>query len=160
MEPIIIVGCGGLGLMTAELLESTEEFFIHGFVDDKYSKDSYIGYPYLGDLNWLMKNSKAHSNVVIALGSSEHRLNVYDKIKGSKFNYPILIHPSVTMSKRCEVGRGTIILPGCVICGRSKIGEFSFLNCGSIIEHDVIVESFSSLALGSIVKSFTTFFQK
>ena len=146
--------------MTAELLESAEEFFIEGFVDDRYSKDSYIGYPYLGDLNWLMQNSKTHSNVVIALGSAEHRINVYNKIKESNFNYPILIHPSVIISKRCEVGRGSIILPGCVICGRSKIGEFSFLNCGSIVEHDVIVESFSSLGLGTMVKSFATFSQK
>ena len=85
---------------------------------------------------------------IVAIGDNWTRSLVVDKVYKfcPGFRFITTIHPSVIISRDVVLGSGVAILAGVRINANSKIGDHCILNTNSILEHDGIMNNFSSLA--------------
>lgn len=56
------------------------------------------------------------------------------------------IHPRASIARDVSVGEGTVVMAGATINPSCSIGRFCILNTNSSLDHDSIMEDFSSLA--------------
>lgn len=147
MKDIYIVGAGGFGREVAWLIEDINEknptWNIKGFIDDNKEshKKEFNGHKVLGDVEFLNEQKKAY--VTIAIGTGSIREKLVERIKNHK--YPVLIHPSVIISKYVEIGEGTIICAGSILTTNIKIGKQNVISIGSKISHDGIFEDYITI---------------
>lgn len=147
MKKIYIVGAGGFAREVAWLIEDINEknptWEIVGFIDENEENigRELNGYKVLGDLEYLNKQEKAY--VTIAIGTGEVRESIYNKIE--KHEFPILIHPSVIISKFVNIGEGTIICAGNIITTNIEIGNHVIINLDCTIGHDVILRNYTTI---------------
>lgn len=147
MKEIYIVGAGGFSREVAWLIEDINKkntmWKIKGFIDEDINNigKELNGYKVLGDISYLNNQEKA--NVIIAIGNGEIRKKIIETIKNHEF--PILIHPSIIMSKYIEIGQGTIICAGSILTTNIKIGEHVIINLDCTIGHDSILENYSTI---------------
>lgn len=153
MREIIIIGAGGLGLETADLIEQINEskpyktWKILGFVDDNIEMHGRkIGkYEVLGDVKFLINKFKCKRiNVVIAIADTEIKRKLLYKTS-SYFKFPTLIHPTSIISKSSTIGKGCLIFANCIISSEVKIRDFVTMNPKCGIGHNSKICDFSSL---------------
>jgi sugar O-acyltransferase (sialic acid O-acetyltransferase NeuD family) len=60
------------------------------------------------------------------------------------------IHPSAVVGSDVEIGEGTVIMPKVVVVSGSRIAEGCLLNTAASLDHDSVMEAWSSLAPGVI----------
>ncbi|MGI5912941.1 MAG: acetyltransferase [Syntrophomonadaceae bacterium] len=148
MKDIVIIGAGGFGREVAWLIESinevANEWNIVGFVDDNKSIHGKVinGYEVVGNIEWLMHQELY---VVNAIGDPITKKKVMEKIKNSKNNYPILIHPNVICSNKVKIGEGSIICAGNIITVNIEIGKHVIINLDCTIGHDVILGDYTTV---------------
>lgn len=115
MKDIVIIGAGGFGREVAWLIEDinryNKEWNIKGFVDDNPELEGRLinGYEVIGNIEWL-KSQELY--VVSAIGDPITKKKILHRLKNSKNNYPILIHPSAIYSDSVKFGEGSIICAG------------------------------------------------
>lgn len=147
MKKIYIVGAGGFAREVAWLIEDINEknptWEIMGFIDeneDNIGKEL-NGYKVLGNLEYLNKQEKAH--VVIAIGTGEIREKISNNIKNHEF--PILVHPSVIISKFVNIGEGTIICAGSIVTTNIDIENHVIINLDCTVGHDVYLRNYTTI---------------
>ena len=67
------------------------------------------------------------------------------------FLLPKIISPNSTISKYCKVGKGVQVYNNVIINTDNLIGDFSVLNTGCIIEHDVVLKSNTHISTGVVI---------
>jgi len=146
----IIYGSSGFAKEILWLLEelkgADDSIQIIGFIDDDISKHGEIvnGYPVLGGEQWIADQSEI--NVVIGIGDPRIKKVIREKLdKYSHVNYPVLIAPSVRMSKHIEIGKGSIITDGVIMTTNIKLGDFVTVNLDCTVGHDAVIEDYVTL---------------
>lgn len=150
IKDIIIVGCGGLGIETAQLIRDInnstpfKQWRVLGYVDDcaENHGKTILGDKVLGGTE-IIKNYK-DINVVIAIADPEIRASIAKKIQ-DYCTLPTLIHPSVEIPESSTVARGCIIFKQAIISVCVTIGEFVIINPSSGIGHGAIICSFNTI---------------
>ena len=69
------------------------------------------------------------------MGDLGIRKMIYERIIAKGGCIPTLIHPSCSISKRSNIGKGVQIMPGCVVQGDTLIGENTVITVNSVIAH-------------------------
>lgn len=151
LPPLVIVGAGGMGRETAVLLRQLNDacptWDLRGFYDDRPpATPAVAGLPYLGtvaDLN----ASPAPMAVVVAVGGSAGRAAVVARLTSPTLSFPTIVHPSVAMQpyQNITLGAGCVIQQGVKLMTDVTLGRFVFVNAGSILGHDAVLEDFCSL---------------
>ncbi len=102
---------------------------------------------------WLEKYSKEFNMGIVAIGDNFNRKMVVDQIKAFHKNFEFIkvIHPSAVIDSTVKIEVGAVVMAGVVINPDSQIGEHVVVNTGSIIEHDCILQHFSTAAPGCIM---------
>lgn len=150
MKDIIIVGAGGVGRETAQLIEDInsekKQWNLLGFIDD--NKDlhgrSINGYEVLGGseaLNRLTEKICA----VCTISTPAIKLRVLNKLDKYKIEFVKLIHPTAVVSKHADIGEDIIIQAFCYISTNIVIGNHVQLNPQCGIGHDSVIGDYSSL---------------
>lgn len=71
------------------------------------------------------------------------------------WNFQSLVHPRAHVSKRAEIGEGSIVLPGATIAADVQIGNHCIISGSAVIESNTIVEDFvnigSNVSIGANV---------
>ena len=115
------------------------------FVDDEFWTE--------GD-DRLLPLSKFDSSkyiVMIAVGNSNDRYNIYKKLP-SETKYFTFVHPtSLILDHNIEIGEGSFIGAHSILTTNIKIGKHALLNRGNQIGHDCTIGDFFSAMPGSIV---------
>lgn len=148
MKEIVIIGVGGFGREVVWLIDRINEisptYKILGYVDDnKASHGKTIDeYQVLGDCEWL-NNQKGEIYAVCAIGSSAIRKQVIEKLTNVKF--ATVIDPNVQMSKKVNIGEGTIICAGTIITVDITIGNHVIINLDCTVGHDTVLEDYVTL---------------
>ena len=83
----------------------------------------------------------------LAIGDNAARKRMADYLQETC--YPILIHPSATVSDSATIGTGTIIMAGVVIQGCARIGKQCIVNTCASVDHHSVVGDFGHLAPGA-----------
>lgn len=149
MKDLYIIGAGGFGREVAWLVERINEvnptWNIKGFIDDNESlwgtKED--AYEVIGGCDYL--KTLGEVNAVCAVGSAKVRKIIIDKFKDSTVKFATVIDPSVIISKRVEIGEGSIICAGTIITVDIKIGNHVIINLDCTIGHDDVIEDYVTI---------------
>lgn len=151
MQKLLIYGASGLGReildMINDIYHNDDKYEMCGFIDDGMRPGTIINdLPVLGGLSYL-ENSASSYSIVFAVADTKTKENLYNKIKkmGGRFSFPVIIHPSSSVSQRARLGEGTVISRYCWVTADTQLGKFVFLNTKCDIGHDSIIGDFCSL---------------
>ena len=149
LRDLYIIGAGGFGREVAWLVERINEvnptWNLKGFIDDNESLWGSVEgeYPVLGGCEYLKSLGDVYA--VCAVGSAKVRKIIIGRIKESNVKFATLIDPSVLVSKRVEIGEGSIICAGTIITVDIRIGNHVIINLDCTIGHDVDIEDFVTI---------------
>jgi len=164
MKPILIVGAGGHGRETAQLIEDinshVNEWELLGFLDDNLSLAGKVvkGYPVIGSLDLLQQEQYLKYYYVCAIGKSVIRKNIVQRMKmfSSSLKFATLVHPTAVLGNDVQIGQGTAICAHTVITTNIEIGNHVIVNYGSTIGHDSVIKDFVTILPGSRISGNVT----
>ena len=156
MNDLIIIGAGGFGRETLDVVEAINQVnptwnFI-GFVDD-------------GEVNKVLmdaRNVKVIGNrhvlsdyssfsFVVAISNPKIRRELVDFASNCGLNLATLIHPKALVGSEVTIESGSIICAGVSITTNIRVGNNSQLNPGVLIGHDTELEDFVSIYPGAVI---------
>jgi sugar O-acyltransferase (sialic acid O-acetyltransferase NeuD family) len=150
-KSLIIIGSSGHAKVVLDIFEKMKQHEIIGFIDNnKQTGEIVLGYPVLGDEEILNNHKAEDTQLFIAIGDNCTRQKVRDRINTHfpKFSFATAIHPSATIGKEVKIGQGSAIMAGAIINPCCIIGEFCLINTKASLDHDSVMNNFSSLAPG------------
>jgi sugar O-acyltransferase (sialic acid O-acetyltransferase NeuD family) len=154
LENIVIVGSSGHAKVIIDIVEHEGRYKIAGLLDRFRSiGEQTLGYEVLGqeeDLPQLIKR-RSLAGVIVAIGDNFIRAKVAMRIAEI---YPALhfvhtIHPRASIAREVFIGEGTVIMAGVSVNPSCSIGRHCILNTNSSLDHDSVMEEFSSLGPGA-----------
>lgn len=150
MKRIVIIGAGDLGQQIAHFVTTDNQFDVVGYVDDWQQKGALVmGKPVLGCINELLTlyNEGLFDEILIGIGYKhfEFRKSLFLKYK-DKIPFATFVHSSCYVDPTAEIGEGVVIYPRCIIDRNAHIKDNVFINWGSGIGHDAVLESHSFVA--------------
>lgn len=150
MKDIVIFGAGGFGREIQWLIErineKEERWNLLGYIDDGIKSGTLVdGYPVLGGSEYLLAYEKELS-VACAVGTASTRKKIIENIKKNDcLKFPVLIDPSVILSKRVQIGEGVLICAGTIITVDVEIGDFTHINLDCTLGHDAVIKEFVTI---------------
>lgn len=151
MKELYIIGAGGFGREIAWLVERINEkeptWDLKGFIDDNQSiwGEFMDSYKVIGGCD-ILRNITHDVWVLCAVGSSKTRKRIIDGLGNFEYiHYATVIDPSVQMSKRVQIGEGTMICAGNIITVDVIIGKHNIINLDCTIGHDAVLGDFVTL---------------
>lgn len=150
MKDLVIVGTGGVGKETAQIVEEInkvkKEWNILGFIDDNEDVIGKMinGYRVLGNRFYLNYREK-EIYVVIAIANHSIKEDLVKLLTNENIKYATIIHPSVKLNDTVEIGEGSIIYPGVIMTVNIKVGNHVIISPKCGIGHDTIIEDYVTL---------------
>jgi sugar O-acyltransferase (sialic acid O-acetyltransferase NeuD family) len=159
MKKIAFIGSGDLVMQLITLALHTNEYEIIGCFDDfNLIGNDLGGYKILGNLNSIEDwyNSKKIEFLVIGIGYNriDYRKKIYQRFN-NKIPFANLIHKSAIIDPNAKLGKGVVVMAGCVLDIYCSIEDNVLLNIGTKIAHHSIVKAHSFLAPNVSIAGFT-----
>lgn len=147
---LIIIGAGGHAVSVANIAISVG-YEIAAFVDVNKAGSKLLNYEVLRSIESI--GDHADYFFAIAIGDNFVRNKVFKDLSQSypEMIFPALIHPSAVISHFSTIEIGSVVMPLSLVGPNTVIGKFCLLNSKSSIDHDGLMEDFSSLAPGAIL---------
>jgi len=150
-ESLVIVGAGGFGRETLDVLRASDPngttWDFIGFVSDKEPDRTLferIGATWLGTIDSFLDIPR-EIHFVIAVGDPVVRELIAKKFKQKGSQPATLIHPRASIGADVSIGEGSIICSNVSITTNVRIGKHVHINLNSTIGHDVSVSDFVSI---------------
>ncbi len=148
---IILVGYSGHGYVVADTALENKLNLV-GYAEKAFSLINPFQLNYLGNetdaqfIGWEME-----TDFLIGIGDNFIRQKVYELIEEKRKKIRTLIHPSASLTKFCELGKGVFVNRNVSINGLATIGNNVILNTGCIIEHECIICDHVHIAPGAVL---------
>jgi sugar O-acyltransferase (sialic acid O-acetyltransferase NeuD family) len=154
MKNIVIIGSSGHAKVIIDIVQQEGKYNVVGLLDRfRDVGETTLGFPVLGKEEDLPELVKEHSlkGVIVAIGDNFVRSKVAARIKEICPDLPFVsaVHPKASIAIEVSIGEGTVVMAGVSINACSSVGRFCILNTNSSLDHDSILEDFSSLAPGA-----------
>lgn len=153
MKNIVVVGSSGHAKVVLDIIEKQGIYKVAGLIDAfRPVGDKTLGYSIIGteiDLPKIIDEYHIHG-FIVAIGDNFIRSKVSKNIQElcQKLTAVSAIHPSAQIGLQTIIGKGSVVMAGVVVNPSCEIGQFCILNTKSTLDHDSIMEDFSSLAPG------------
>ena len=146
-KELVIFGSGGHAVSVASVARSAG-YNVKFFLDSNSQLSSLLGVSIVKKISLI--DNYVNFSYAIGIGDNYKRRCLVLSLEKDfpPLTFPQLIHRSATISEGCNVGRGTLVMPGVVIGPLSNVGEYCILNTNSSIDHECVMQDFSSLAPG------------
>jgi sugar O-acyltransferase (sialic acid O-acetyltransferase NeuD family) len=142
-EPLIVVGAGGFGRETLDVVEAVNAandepvWTVLGVVDDAPSETNLErlrqrDVDFLGPLDAIPR----HAWVALAVGSPQARARLDVRLAGNCAGFATLVHPTAVVGSRHRVGEGAIVCAHASIGTNVTFGRHVHLNPHAVIGHD------------------------
>lgn len=141
MKKLVIVGASGHGKVIADIAEKNGYTDIV-FLDDNNDIKECAGFPVIGKTN---DANRINGDKIVAIGNAKIRERILKNIS----NPVTLIHPNAVISRRVEIGNGTVIMAGAIINSDTRIGNGVIINTGSSVDHDCLIEDYCHISVGA-----------
>ena len=151
MTSVLVFGSAGHASVLIDAINLVGELRVVGFLDDTEPAGAMKkGLPVLGGFNDFSAISRRENckHIVLAIGDNWWRRKTYNELASFGFHFPIVKHPSATVSSSSVLAAGSAILANSHIGPNSDIGKLCIVNSGSSVDHDCKLADFSSLAPG------------
>jgi sugar O-acyltransferase (sialic acid O-acetyltransferase NeuD family) len=151
MDNIVIIGSSGHARVIIDVVEQEGRYNIAGLLD-RFRKvgEQTLGYQILGQEEDLPQLTTRHAlrGAIVAVGDNFIRSKVAAHVREICPDLPFVraIHPRASIAKNVSVGEGSVIMAGVAVNPCCSIGRFCILNTNSSLDHDSVMEDFSSLA--------------
>lgn len=111
--------------------------------------------PVLGDLNWLNDHPEVYA--VVGIGAPAVRRKIVDKLRSmGHTRFPTLIHPTAIVSRRAEIGEGTVICANVTTTTDYRIGRHVLVNIMATVAHDDVLEDYVTVAPAVVISGNVT----
>lgn len=138
--PLVIWGSGGHARVVSDIIRSTADYEIVGFLDDIHPDRH--GQPFCNALvlggreqfDKLAKDGVRHA--ILAIGDNSARRRMGNELIGKGFTLGRAAHPRSTIASDTRVGNGTVVMAGAVVNPNVSLGESVIVNTCSSIDHD------------------------
>jgi len=151
MDNIVIVGSSGHAKVVIDIVQHESRYNIVGLLDrNRMVGEEILRYRVLGKEETLPELTKIHSlkGVIVAIGDNFDRSKAVSRVRGlcPDLAFVSSVHPKSSIATDVSIGEGTVIMAGVSVNSCCSIGRFCILNTNSSLDHDSIMEDFSSLA--------------
>lgn len=141
VKKLVIIGASGHGKVIADIaVKNGYEDIV--FLDDDESVKECAGFPVEGKTN---EGEKIDGDKVVAIGNAETREKIQEEMK----DVITLIHPDAVISRRVEIGEGSVIMAGAVINSDAVVGKGCIINTGASVDHDCVLGDFVHVSVGT-----------
>lgn len=142
MNRLVIIGASGHGKVIADIaLKNGYQDIV--FLDDDVHIKECAGFPVVGR---TCEATDMSGDKVVAIGNAEIRKQI-----SSQINTVSLIHPDAVISRRVEIGEGTVVMAGAVVNSDVRMGKGCIVNTGSSVDHDCVINDFVHVSVGAHV---------
>ncbi len=136
---VYLFGASGHGLVIHDILQCND-IELYAYVDDNPQESTQNGI-------WVMHSRdfdpKPGDKMVIGIGVNRNRKRVAESWL---VEYLTAIHPKSVVSKRAELGPGTVVMAGAVINIGSVVGKHAIVNTGACIDHECHISDYVHVA--------------
>jgi sugar O-acyltransferase (sialic acid O-acetyltransferase NeuD family) len=135
--------------VVADILISNKEKRFAGFVDDReqLTGTEVIGYPVLGNGDWLNKQKSKHPVAIVwGVGNNCSRRQLAQRCGRWGVQILTAIHPAAVVASSAELGRGTVVMGCATINSEARLGEGVIVNTGAVVEHDVEIGDYAHIS--------------
>ena len=159
MKKIILVGAGGHAKSCIDVIESNSKYMVFGLVDNNYKRIKNIfQYRVIGDDNDLekifLKYRIKYAHISIGLNKDlKKRRRIFLKLKKIGFKFPKIISKKSHISRHSDIGEGSIVMHNVVINSNVRIGMNCIINTNSLIEHDSVIGDHCHISTSSTINS-------
>ena len=153
MSDLLILGAGGHGRVVAETAELEGRWEKIVFLDDRIDTDMVLGHRIIGKLDNYEQFANRYEYAIVCIGDNEKRLDLIQKLLKVGYKVTVIIHPSTSVSKYCDIGDGSVILAGAVINTNASIGKGCIINIGSCVDHDCVIGDGVHVCSGAVARS-------
>jgi pyridoxal phosphate-dependent aminotransferase EpsN len=94
---------------------------------------------------------KTNVDFVVAIGANQSRARCFALGLGKGWRPAKLIHPSATVSDRCQIGGGSVVFARAVLNSGATIGSNCIMNTASVVEHDCSLADHVHLCPASVL---------
>jgi sugar O-acyltransferase (sialic acid O-acetyltransferase NeuD family) len=160
--PLVLVGSGGFGRETAEVVRAINaeheaggggaHWNLLGFLDDDPARwgADISGTSVLGAIDSVAERSAAA--VVVCTGhpgdfASKRR--IVERLGLPRERYATLVHPSAVIPMSCRLGEGTVVLAGVVATADVEVGAHVGLMPQTVLTHDDRLGDFTTVGAGA-----------
>ena len=156
---IVLLG-GGVHLQySIDVIQKQNKFEIVGVTDSiKAVGQELFGYKVIGRQEEIKELVSSHGIEagLITVGDNWSRKAIYDAVTSRipSFKFVSAIHPSVIIGNNVEIGSGVVAMAGVIFNPGARIGDFTLFGTGAQIEHDCVIEEFTSVSSGSVLGGF------
>ncbi|MBN2483038.1 MAG: acetyltransferase [Candidatus Omnitrophica bacterium] len=154
-EEIILIGGGGHCKSCIDVIEKGEIFSIAGIVDvnEKVNLDV-LGYKIFATDEELPGLVKEYDFFLVTLGQikiAEPRKKIFSFLKGLGANLPVILSPRSSVAASSSIDEGTIVMHDVIVNSQTSIGKNCILNNKSCIEHDVHIGDHCHISTAAII---------
>lgn len=151
---IAIFGSGGHGrtVLANFLAQQDHGMTDYVFLDDSAAKvgTRVDGVPVLGDRRYLfMPDWNFDHFVIIAVGDTKVRAELFQKCKLHGGRFITSIHPAAVLCQDSMVLAGSAVMPGAIIGAGARVGENCVINNAVSVGHECVVHDHASLNDGT-----------
>lgn len=150
MDSIVVFGASGHAGVIIDIIEKQAAYRIAGLIDSYVPAGTErFGYRILGTEKELARliAELGIAGGVIAIGVNYVRCGMALRIleAANDFRFVPAVHPSAQIARGVSIGPGTVVMAGAVINTNSRIAEHCIVNTNASVDHDNVLERFSSL---------------
>ncbi len=147
---LVMLGAGGHAASLMETAVACGAFSRIVFVDPEKAGETFMGCPVVSSA----PDEHAGDGVrfFAAIGDNARRQRAVNELRNAlpDARFAILRHPSSSVSSFAQIAPGAAIMQNAVAGAGARIGAHCIVNSAAIVEHDVVMEPFSSLAPGAV----------
>lgn len=156
MRSLLIVGAGTYALLAYEIADEMKLFEKIAFVDDT-KVESPIGDSVVGKFEDLSSLSKIYTDVIVAIGNPDVRLEMLQRIKNeTQLSIASLISTKAYVAPSAKLGVGVIIEPFAVIHTSCVIKDGCFISAGAVVNHESTCEECVHVDCNATVSGYST----
>jgi len=147
----IIIGYSGHACVVAESFISTGNTISY-YTDLIEASNNPFNLSYLGfESSTNFKGWEMPLNYILGIGDNNLREKAANLILSKSMQLVSVIDPNALISKTAYIGLGVFASKGVLVNAFSKIGNFTILNTGCIIEHECVIGFAAHIAPGAVL---------
>lgn len=140
MSSLLIIGAGGNGRVVADIASTCAQWDRIEFLDDNPAlTSSHSEFPVIGTCEEFESVASRYDGVVIGFGDNQTRSKWYERARAFGCPLPRIIAPTASVSDRCSIGPGCVVMPHAVVNVGVVSGACVLINTAATIDHDCVL---------------------
>jgi sugar O-acyltransferase (sialic acid O-acetyltransferase NeuD family) len=155
IQPLVIIGAGGLGREVFQLVSDINSvgarWNVLGFVADGHRDSAALADLGAADLGPVDAFETLDAFYVIGIGNNDGRQAIDARVSAWSKVPATLVHPSASIGATLVLGPGTVVTAGVRLTTNIVTGRHCYLNLNATVGHDCILGNYVTLNPGANV---------